>query len=62
MDDSVMLLWVKYLKELELACAAQPRGGAAVVKTMCKAFCLHTLICVYNAYFRSKFDYKYFFD
>lgn len=37
-DVSVMLLWLKYLKELEAACGAQPPGGAGDVKTMCKKF------------------------
>lgn len=34
-----MLLWLRYLKQLEMACAEMPPGGAAGVKTICK--CLH---------------------
>ncbi|CAH2065958.1 unnamed protein product, partial [Iphiclides podalirius] len=33
-----MLLWLSYLKQLELACAGTPPGGAADAKTMCLAF------------------------
>lgn len=38
----VMLLWLSYLRQLELACAAAggPPGGAAPVKTMCTISCL----------------------
>lgn len=42
--DFVMLLWLQYLKQLELAVAAaadSPPGGAPVVKTMCE---LRTII------------------
>ncbi|XP_073941343.1 zinc finger protein ush isoform X1 [Choristoneura fumiferana] len=31
-----MLLWLRYLKQLELACAGAPPGGAVDVKTMCE--------------------------
>ncbi|CAH0749253.1 unnamed protein product [Diatraea saccharalis] len=31
-----MLLWLRYLKQLELACSQLPAGGADVVKTMCE--------------------------